>query len=87
MPAIHAPGPFGEGEVGGEDDRGALVESADQMKQQLTAGLCKRQIAELVEHDEVHEGEVFGKPALPVGACAEDIRDRGRPQLGDIWAG
>src|SRR5690242_8293396 len=36
--------PFGEGEIGRDDDRGALVKPADQMKQQLPAGLSKRQI-------------------------------------------
>ena len=36
--------PFSEGEVGGDDDRGALVELADQMEQQLAAGLGEGQI-------------------------------------------
>jgi len=44
-----ANGPFAEGEVGGDDDRGALVESADQVEQKLAAGLRERQIAKLVE--------------------------------------
>ena len=35
-------GPFSEGQIGGEDDRGALVEPADQMEQQLSAGLGER---------------------------------------------
>src|SRR4051794_16442607 len=60
--------PFGEGEIGGDDDRGALVEPADQMKEELAAGLGEGQIAELVEHDEVHAGEVIGEPSLPAGA-------------------
>src|SRR5436305_3488206 len=38
------------------------------MKQQLTAGLSERQIAELVEHDEVHAGEIFGEAILAAGA-------------------
>src|SRR3954447_8326320 len=38
------------------------------MKEELAAGLSKRQIAELVEHDEVHAGEVIGEPSLPAGA-------------------
>jgi hypothetical protein len=45
--------PFAKGEIGGDDNRGALVETADQMEQQLAAGLCEGQIAELVEDDEV----------------------------------
>ena len=46
--------PFAEGEVGGDDDRGLLVEPADQVEQQLAAGLGEGQIAEFVEDDEVH---------------------------------
>src|SRR3954462_5049391 len=38
------------------------------MKEELTAGLSKRQIAELVEHDEIHAGKIIGEPALPAGA-------------------
>ena len=57
--------PFAEGEIGGDDDRGALVEPADEIEQQLTAGLREGQIAEFAEDDEVHAGQVIGKPALP----------------------
>lgn len=39
-------------------DRGALVEEADQVKQQLTVGLGDGQIAALVENDEVHAGQI-----------------------------
>src|SRR3954447_21094354 len=38
------------------------------MKEELATSLGKRQIAELVEHDEVHAGEVIGEPTLPAGA-------------------
>jgi hypothetical protein len=62
--------PFAESEDGGEDDRGALVEPADQVKQQLTAGLREWQIAELLGHDEVHTGQIFGKAILAAGASA-----------------
>ena len=34
-------GPFSEGEIGGDDHRGPLVEAADQVEQQLSAGLAK----------------------------------------------
>ena len=46
-------GPFAEGEVRGDDDRSALVEPADQVEQELTTGLCERQIAKFIEDDEV----------------------------------
>jgi hypothetical protein len=36
--AEHA-GPIGEGEIGGEDDGGLLVEATDQMEEELTARL------------------------------------------------
>src|SRR5271168_2883224 len=56
--------PFAEGEIGRDDDRGALVEAADQVEQQLAAGLGKWQIAQFVEDDEVETGEIIGKPTL-----------------------
>ena len=62
--AEHA-GPFAEGEIGGDDDGGALVEPADEVEQKLAAGLSERQIAEFVEDDEVHAGQMIGEPALP----------------------
>jgi hypothetical protein len=45
--------PFAEGEIGGDDDRAVLVEPADQMEEELAAGLGEGQIAELVENNEV----------------------------------
>ena len=51
--AEHA-GPFSEGEVRGDDDRGTLVKPADEVEQELAAGLGEGQIAEFVENDEVH---------------------------------
>ena len=66
--------PFAEGEIGGDDDRGALVEPVDQMKQHLAAGLSERQIAKLVEDDEVHAGEAVGQPPLSAGAGDGEMR-------------
>jgi hypothetical protein len=57
--------PFTEGKICGDDDRGALVEPADEVEQELAAGLGERQISEFVEDDEVHAGQVIGKPSLP----------------------
>ena len=37
--------PFAEGQVGGDDDRGALVEPADEVEQQLASGLGEGQVA------------------------------------------
>ena len=56
--------PFTERQVGGDDDRGTLVEPADEVEQKLATGLSERQITEFVEDDEVHAGQVIGEPAL-----------------------
>jgi hypothetical protein len=61
-------GPFAKGEVGGHDHRGLLVEAADQVEQQLSTGLGERQIAQLIQHDEVHPAQIFGHPSLTTGA-------------------
>ena len=42
-------GPFPEGQVRGHRDGRAFIELADEMEQQLAAGLGKGQVAELVE--------------------------------------
>lgn len=61
-------GPFTEGQVCRDDDRGALVELRDQMEEQLPAGLCERQLNEFVEYNKVEPGEMIGNAALPSGA-------------------
>src|SRR5205823_14119406 len=61
-------GPIAKGQIGGDDNGSALVKPADQMKEQLAAGLSERQVAELVENNEVDAGEIFGEPPLPAGA-------------------
>src|SRR6185312_12606069 len=55
---------FAEGEIGGDDDRGPFVEPADEMEEQLPAGLGERQITEFIEHHEVEPGEVIGGASL-----------------------
>ena len=61
--AEHA-GPFAESEVGGDDDGGALIEPADEVEEKLATGLGEGQISEFVQDDEVHPGQMLGKPAL-----------------------
>ena len=56
--------PLAEGEVGRDDDRGPLVEPADEVEQELAAGLGERQIAEFVEDHEVEAREIIGEPSL-----------------------
>ena len=50
------PGPLAEAEIGGDDDAGALVKFAEQVEQEGAAGPAERQIAELVEDDEIRSG-------------------------------
>ena len=57
---VEDPGPFTEGEIGGEDHAGALVEFAHQMEQQCAASLRERQIAEFIENDQVDLHEPVG---------------------------
>lgn len=54
--AEHA-GPFAEAEIGRDDDAGAFVELAQQVEEQGAAGSAERQIAKLVEDDEIGMGE------------------------------
>ena len=56
--------PFAESEIGGDDDRGAFVETADHVEQELSAGLREGEIAKLVEDDEVEAREIVGQPPL-----------------------
>ena len=48
--------------------RRSLPEPADQVEEELSAGLGERQIAKLVENEEVEPGEPIDDPALPPGA-------------------
>ena len=45
--------PIRKGEIGGDQQRRVLVELADQVEQQLAAGLAERQIAEFVDDDDI----------------------------------
>jgi hypothetical protein len=38
-----------EGEIGGDQNRGALVEPTDEVEEELAAGLGERQLAALIE--------------------------------------
>lgn len=51
------------------EDRGALVEPADKVEQELAAGLGEGQIAEFIEDDEVHARQVVGQPPLASAAA------------------
>src|SRR5271166_5622863 len=50
-------GPLAEAEISCDDDAGALVELAQQMEEQGPAGGAERQVAKLVEDDEIGVGE------------------------------
>ena len=79
--------PFAEGKVGGDDDRGALVEPRDPMEEQLTAGLREGEIDELVKHGEVKSGEVIGDGSCLPARCSVLRRlrpDRRRSRSGRV---
>ena len=73
--------PFAEGEVCGDDDRGSLVEPAQEVEEQLSAGLGEGQVAEFVEDDEVAPGELVGGAALASGA---DLRLEAIDRVDDV---
>ena len=54
------------GEIGGDQQRRVLVELADQVEQQLAAGLAERQVAEFVDDDEI-VAQQLGQPATATG--------------------
>ncbi len=74
-------GPFTEGQVGRHDDRGPLVEAADQMEQDLTTGLSDGEITQFVHEFGMRSPSLRGpcrtsrgtteevdSPSLPVSA-------------------
>jgi len=65
--------PLTERQVGCDDDRGPFIELADQVKQELATGLVEREIAKLVEDQEVEAGDqVCGPPlSFSLGFCIE----------------
>lgn len=87
--------PFSERQVGRDDYRGAFVELADQVEQELAAGLSEREVAELVQNQEVEAGDQVCGPALPFGTsfCIElvhqidDVEEPSPPAIANAGAG
>ena len=52
--------PFTEAEIGGDDNAGALMELAQEMEEQRAAGCTERQVAQLVQNDEIGMNEAIG---------------------------
>ena len=53
--------PLAEAQIGGHHHRHSLIRLGDQMKQQLSAALGKREIAQLVKHHESAAAELIGQ--------------------------
>ena len=74
--AEHA-GPFTtEAKIGGDDNAGALMELTQEMEEQRAAGSTERQVAQLVQNDEIGMDEPIGDlsgSALVQTAKAEHI--------------
>src|SRR5258705_10122878 len=51
-------GPFTEGQIGGDHHTGVLIEFAEQVEQQGTAGVAEGKIAKLVQDDEIGTHQV-----------------------------
>lgn len=86
--------PLPEGEVGGHDERDAFVELADQVEEQRSAVLGERQVAELIEDNDVlieeSCGEAAGFPFALLGIELvdeiDDAEEAGALALGDRMA-
>ena len=52
--------PFREGEVGRDDDRGPLLETADQVEQQLASRLREREVAKFIKDEEIDSRQSIG---------------------------
>ena len=59
--------PFTEGQIGGDDHRGLLIEFGDKMEEQLTAGFGERQIPQLIEHHQIEANQFSGYFAALTG--------------------
>lgn len=70
--------PFAERQIGGNDDRGLFVKTADQM---VAARLREGQVTKLVKDDEIHAAKMICQTALPSGPsfCLEFVH-----QIDDI---
>ena len=67
--------PFTECQIGCDDDRSAFVELADQVEQELAAGLGEGQIAQFIEDQKVETGDQVGGSALAFrGSSAAECR-------------
>ena len=60
-------GPVGECQVGGDQQRGVLVELADQVEQQLATGLAEWQVAEFIDDDEIVAQQLLGETSTASG--------------------
>ena len=59
--------PLPEGQVSRHQDRRPFVELGEQVKQQLGAHAGKRQIAKLVEHDDIRSAQLVGQASALAG--------------------
>jgi hypothetical protein len=66
-------GPFAERQVGGDDDRGALVKPADQMEEQLAAGLGEGQ-NERLRCIQLQRFKTFDQPVRPASPVHARLR-------------
>ena len=58
-------GPFVEGKIRGDENRGALVALRDELEQQLRSSLRQRDEAQLVDDQQLVVGELLLQPQQP----------------------
>jgi hypothetical protein len=64
--------PIGESQIGGDQQRRVLIEFADQVEQQLSAGLTERQIVQLVDDDDIVAQQLLGPCDRPPSPALAD---------------
>lgn len=69
--------PLAKRQIGGDDQGRLLVQLADQVKQQGATRWRKRQIAQFIENDGVHQAQLLGQ----VADLAERLLSRRGKQL------
>ena len=59
--------PIGEGQIRGDQQGRVFVEFANQVEQQLAARLAERQVAQLIDDDEIVTQQLLGQAATATG--------------------
>ena len=81
--------PFGKAAVGGQDHRAALVAGVDQLEQQVPCGGAEREVADLVDDEQLGPAQIadaLAQPTLAIG-LSEAVDDVGERREVDAASG